>query len=544
MKNIPTFKKTALTLSLAITTAWSAFAQYPGVVYPSTPDNYLGSDGYPNSATIDYSPFCAGPCGSFANPQLTAVVADGPSPTLYIDDQVTTKSISISGSSPDVIVGNDISSPGKYIVAVISNVSSGPSSNDAFLYLYQVTGVGTGSLSASLVSTIPLSHSGSVVGAPHIDIVSEYSTSFYSLPRCDKFIATWQDASGIYGSCASLSAPASGYPFSLGASLTATSPDVAAVERQNASGGFETWGLFSFIDGNTINCQEVEFLPSVTTGLPSTFTLPSATSFVSISTFFSTISTARIDAIDDYSQNLVSGPNAYYNMVATTTSGGANNVQVYNNFTWPSSVDITTPIINMTSAKNIVPVVTSGPGNFYSVGYYGQPVGAPTSYYVTAVDWSWGYPYSDPNVYQIPLISGGSGPGIALSATCNTNTLGQQQLFATWQNSQLYYKYTANIAPYAFKHQSSSQSTLNNIQEWTLYPNPADEMATLLAPTNQSTSEGYSYRFMDMTGRILLDSKIAGATQQIDISKFASGMYLLNVRDANSIVKSIKITKN
>lgn len=344
--------------------------------------------------------------------QLTVVVSDGgpggPPPMIFVNDGVPGPGspwfpapLPIPpGSSPDVTIGNDQLMPGNYIAAVVALMPSS-TGGDVFLFLHHVVNVGTGGLAITPPYAIfNLSGTGTVTGAPHIDIVARYSTPYPGaggLPFSNTFAVTWKDVTGIMGYYASLNAPFPGTTMVINPNPNMSSPDVAAVERFNASiPGFEDRGLFSYIDAtvspNIMYYTEWRMSPLGPVTVPTVY--DNTLNYIGI--FSPSISTQRIDAIDDWTQ-IMPGVATFDIVASAQTAGGAHIVE-YNDNTGPGvATNITAGVIGL-GPKNLLPVVACGPGPFYSVGYVDFPN---QNYYVTSVDWSTGMPTTDPNAYQI-----------------------------------------------------------------------------------------------------------------------------------------------
>jgi hypothetical protein len=210
---------------------------------------------------------------------------------------------------------------------------------------------------------------------------------------------------------------------------------------------------------------------------------------------------------------------------------------------------VTLPAPGLTNQTSTIPVVACGPGAFYSVGYYSvlPPSGGFQDYFATSVDWTTGKPTTNPNAFQINQTAFDPAflPGIALSATCNTDALGVQDLFAGWENySLLFYKYSIPVAPYNFRQASTTAvSTVSAGSEWEVYPNPGSDLITLTAPSGFTTNEGATYHIADLSGKTLLENTISNTNQEINISSLPAGMYMLNIHSDETNTKTIKFVK-
>lgn len=78
--------------------------------------------------------------------------------------------------------------------------------------------------------------------------------------------------------------------------------------------------------------------------------------------------------------------------------------------------------------------------------------------------------------------------------------------------------------------------------EITVYPNPTVSNVTLRI--GNFTSNNLSYQLYDLNGRLLSQQKLQDAITQIPFEGLASAIYLLQVMDRSSQIKSFKIIKN
>ena len=73
-----------------------------------------------------------------------------------------------------------------------------------------------------------------------------------------------------------------------------------------------------------------------------------------------------------------------------------------------------------------------------------------------------------------------------------------------------------------------------------VYPNPAKDKLVI---KNESLSS-YAYFIMsDASGRVILKDELNSNEQTIDLSQFANGMYLLQIKDGEQTLKSVKVIK-
>jgi hypothetical protein len=75
-----------------------------------------------------------------------------------------------------------------------------------------------------------------------------------------------------------------------------------------------------------------------------------------------------------------------------------------------------------------------------------------------------------------------------------------------------------------------------------MYPNPANTQVTLLLP--QSADIRYQIKVTDMTGKVVMQSKAAGGTTQMNINRLTKGAYLVEVTDSKGNRTTEKLIKN
>jgi|GEM_PF-3763467 len=476
---------------------------------PTQADNILFPEGAVNAATIDYAPFC-GLCSSTSY-QLTAIASDDgiSNPFLTITDNGMPKGGCFlpipPGSHPDVVIGNDFTTIGNYIVGV---VYTDPLLHDVYYLTCSVTGQGTGTIIAAPSSTPTLiSNGGGLVTEPsRIDIAAQYSTPYTvgipSLATANIFIITWhENGNGIFAYCYDLNATMP-YPYTMliNNSTNVGWPDVAAVEVSPTTASFKIKGIFTYLEsmpplpffGNApVKIMQQEWI--TTGGITTPFALDILPNGV--------MSPPRIDAIDDYNYNTPA--QAYYTVASANLvscgGGFVPDIFVYNNFinslTIPAFKDISIALNFSTffGQINLSPSIACGPGPHYTVGYYTAPGNLITNYntyFATEVSWNTGQPTTN-DAYQIPLNP--IAPSIpiyltdmiALSASCNNHNYGQQYLNATWQNGLDFNKLTNTVNSYNFKtHTSGLAHLVSPNEKWTLGPIPATDFINLYAPLN------------------------------------------------------------
>lgn len=75
-----------------------------------------------------------------------------------------------------------------------------------------------------------------------------------------------------------------------------------------------------------------------------------------------------------------------------------------------------------------------------------------------------------------------------------------------------------------------------------VYPNPASDYLTI--NFRNQFGEGYNFQLYDLNGKMIINRKISGEKTIIDLRKYASAIYILNLYKDNSKIQSFKILKN
>lgn len=83
---------------------------------------------------------------------------------------------------------------------------------------------------------------------------------------------------------------------------------------------------------------------------------------------------------------------------------------------------------------------------------------------------------------------------------------------------------------------------LSQVFSLTAYPNPAVDFLTLRI--DDFTYENIFYQLYDLQGRLLKSEEILGEETQIDMGRFPSATYVLQVIQDNKRVQTFKIIKN
>ncbi|MFZ4740086.1 MAG: T9SS type A sorting domain-containing protein [Bacteroidales bacterium] len=93
---------------------------------------------------------------------------------------------------------------------------------------------------------------------------------------------------------------------------------------------------------------------------------------------------------------------------------------------------------------------------------------------------------------------------------------------------QIVYNAGSIVGSYIFYYASSSGLNENKASSIAIYPNPVNETLSFISPESYN---GLVYYILDMNGKQILTGTIENAITSIDLSKFASGNYILKTND-------------
>jgi hypothetical protein len=89
--------------------------------------------------------------------------------------------------------------------------------------------------------------------------------------------------------------------------------------------------------------------------------------------------------------------------------------------------------------------------------------------------------------------------------------------------------------------QNLSDNEINMNVEMVIYPNPTTDLVNL--KIENYDLDNLSYALFDLQGRQIATKKITQNETQIQVNNLASAVYLLTVRDKNTLLKTFKIIK-
>lgn len=93
---------------------------------------------------------------------------------------------------------------------------------------------------------------------------------------------------------------------------------------------------------------------------------------------------------------------------------------------------------------------------------------------------------------------------------------------------QIEYNAGTIAGAYIYSYSTSSSISDNKINSIAIYPNPVNETLSFISPESYN---GLVYYILDMNGKQILTGTIENAITSIDLSKFASGNYILKTND-------------
>jgi len=128
--------------------------------------------------------------------------------------------------------------------------------------------------------------------------------------------------------------------------------------------------------------------------------------------------------------------------------------------------------------------------------------------------------------------------GFASNATVQLTWTAGEPFYETVTNSN-------NTLTQGF-NQTVIVSQLSDINENDTYkiacfPNPTTSFVKVILQSENFTN--LNLQVIDLQGKVLFSQKTVDNYTQIDFSKFANGVYLLNIFDKNQKIKSFKIQK-
>lgn len=438
------------------------------------------------------------------------------------------------GTSGDIVLADDLSAPGVgYIVGVVYLSANW----DATFNTYKVTGVGSGTLSISLLSSSILNAPGTISEFfPHIDMFPDPSNMINGLPSMHRFIISWEErniSTNIYSMKAAygdISNPISYTPVVVATGSYAIQGDVAASFNVLTGIPYAYLAMTNFntgfIEMATLDCNTNTVINNIT--------IPK-------------FGGVRIEAMGLYDPSVSNNPWTIAAEIPNSSGpGGAddNTILVFNpnnlgGIPCSSGLGFDHDVYSL--ANIAAGVGFPFAGNFsnhnYTVGWYSPNH---RMFVTRAIDYVSGNISSNyHDYYQVDtiLLSPSSPHPKIFFDNCSSSNSGEQLLTA-WINQgtqEVLYKQVDNSA--AFK--PSSVDEMPGISSLSLSPNPGHDQIMIKGVNGRNN---ISYSIVDLSGRRVASGKLAGAETIIDIQRLSPGMYSLMVSSSDQ-AKSFQFVK-
>jgi hypothetical protein len=105
---------------------------------------------------------------------------------------------------------------------------------------------------------------------------------------------------------------------------------------------------------------------------------------------------------------------------------------------------------------------------------------------------------------------------------------------------------TNNILTQGFQQKfdiSTIQEEHENIYQISVYPNPTNDILNVII--NLGIDNNYTAQLFDMQGKLLISNSFTGNSENINMSSFTSGNYLLRIINSKGeTIKTFKIVRN
>jgi hypothetical protein len=519
---IKLFNKQLLCTLTCFATAGNTFAQ--PIIPPTGPDNIMSTSMEPiNSAELCY--------GAIPNQVVFAITQQGTG--IYVQDAGTGVAVIVApvhgGNPADVIIGNDVASPPNFIMATATYDLT----SRVWIDFYEITGMGTAAFAVTPVAStfIAVATGGYAANTTHIDVIWDRVLSV-----CNKFVVTYDDPGNhnVYVAYGDLTALTVSGAVAISTSGTASMPDVAGVQRL-VGPPVDDLALITYVDAGALMYAEYDF----------TATVPGIIAGPSIVDNTAPITIPRIDAIDDYTVNVIPGM-AYYKIAAEY---GTSAIRTYDNL--PGGWTGWNSAFGLPGMGNYSPVVAVSGSNDYSV-YHWTQVGmgmlAPLcANFVDPV--AMGGSLLAPNCYFWVNSNFGSLVysnalampdtwGITVSGPANQQLNGSVRSLYAWVERDpatlaMATKYKlATTSPFLFK----PGRTTTEVQEvpaakWHIFPNPATNVLNIAV--DGKVADGVKYVVYDLSGIAVTSGDVCEKTT-VDIGKLAPASYIIKMTDGKN----------
>lgn len=408
----------------------------------------------------------------------------------------------------DVALADDVTSPGDYIATFVFKKN-----NDTYLQTYNITGVGTSSITYSLANTVYVSNSG---GFPYIDMFADQNMIINGLPAMHEFVFTWgvydplTSSIVLYASRGDVQTPNTYDSTLIPTASSSCVADVAASTDMSSNILYAYCAVHDNVAG-TLDLVTVDYSAS-----------PVSTATTALSTAKPYIS--RIEAQGLYNPGMSNDPWSIVSPLWNTTTS-AYELNLFN------STNITgfncTPTGSVLAGHNWCAAIASGlgsqyPGPFGNDNFVAGWHARTNNIFVTqAIDVTTGnINTAIPDYYQINSIPLGPFlPGKISLALTSTSNAGKEMLSVWYDgNNNIFYKETTDIMSY----KPTDISTISRNEDLMLYPNPA-ESGVMIKAGKGITFE--NLRIYNTLGKVVYQNPAPASGAFINLNGFASGMY-------------------
>ncbi|WP_374551737.1 T9SS type A sorting domain-containing protein [Flavobacterium sp.] len=90
-----------------------------------------------------------------------------------------------------------------------------------------------------------------------------------------------------------------------------------------------------------------------------------------------------------------------------------------------------------------------------------------------------------------------------------------------------------------FKLSGNLSNEIFTPSKFKVYPSPAKNFVTITA----ESTDAYSLKITDLSGKVMMSSELSGMDNTVDVSNYASGIYLFEIKSGNR-TDTIKVVKN
>lgn len=430
------------------------------------------------------------------------------------------------GTSSDIVLADDLSAPGVGYIVGLMYLSA---NSEATFSTYKLTGIGSGGLTISPMSSTILNSPGSISQFyPHIDMFPDPNNMINGLPSMHRFIISWSEYSSTFiysfkAAYGDIANPTVITPITIATGTHSIQGDVAA------SFDVSTGIPYAYLAMTNFNTGFIELVQ-----------MDCNLNAVVYNTSIPKFGFVKIEAMGLYDPSVSNNPWTIATII--TNSLGNSAVMAFNN-NHPGGVVCSALFGNdLYSLANVAagvgfPFVGGFSNQNYTIGWY-SPL---HSMFVTrSIDYvSGGISPSYPDYYQVNstlLFPNSPNPKLFFDICSSSNS--GEKLLTAWINQgtqEVLYKQVDNSA--AFKPTSIDE--IPGVSSLSLSPNPAHDQIIIKGING---NKNISYSIVDLSGRTAASGKLAGVETIIDIRGISPGMYMFLASSPNG-VKSFQFVK-